>query len=67
VMLALCKMRFGNSCLPFDLEIQAEERQKQRHEETAARLIQCAARIQHCKACGVHRFLFPNVPPITAS
>eukprot|EP01047_Picozoa_sp_COSAG01_P135503 COSAG01_NODE_65773_length_272_cov_0.687861_1_plen_24_part_10 len=24
-MLALCKMRFGNSCLPFDLEIQAEE------------------------------------------
>jgi len=40
VMLALCKMRFGNGCLPFDLEIEAEEKMQLRHHNTAARLIQ---------------------------
>ena len=40
VMLALCRMRFGNSCLPFDLEIEADEKLKLRTQNTAARLIQ---------------------------
>jgi len=43
VMLALCKMRFGNSCLPFDLEMEADEKLRRRTQDTAARLIQYAA------------------------
>ena len=42
VMLALCKMRFGNSCLPFDLEMEADEKLRRRTQDTAARLIQYA-------------------------
>jgi hypothetical protein len=41
VMLALVKMRFGNSCLPFELEIAADEKLRRRTQDTAARLIQC--------------------------
>lgn len=40
-MLALVKMRFGNSCLPFDLEMEADEKLRRRSQDTAARLIQC--------------------------
>jgi len=40
VMLALVKMRFGNSCLPFELEIAADEKLRRRTQDTAARLIQ---------------------------
>merc|ERR1712232_1352003 len=40
IMLALCRMRFGNSCLPFDLEIEADEKLQRRRQENAARLIQ---------------------------
>eukprot|EP01052_Picozoa_sp_SAG31_P006997 SAG31_NODE_329_length_17643_cov_10.377793_2_plen_1951_part_00 len=39
LLLALARMRYGNSCLPFELEVQAELRLKQRHEENALRLM----------------------------
>ena len=39
LLLALTRMRYGNSCLPFELEVEAEQKLKQSHEEAALKLL----------------------------
>ena len=39
LLLALTRMRYGNSCLPFDKEVEAEATLKERHEQAALRLM----------------------------
>ena len=39
LLLALTRMRYGNSCLPFELEIRAEQRLTQQHELNALKLM----------------------------
>lgn len=39
LLLALTRMRYGNSCLPFEMEVQAEQRLNRQHELNAMKLM----------------------------
>eukprot|EP01050_Picozoa_sp_SAG11_P000599 SAG11_NODE_20_length_25330_cov_18.348143_17_plen_1316_part_00 len=44
LLLALTRMRYGNSCLPFELQVEAELKLKRLHEQNAMRLIRVYVR-----------------------